>query len=406
MAASEPASFTILPPEIVDEIVQVDQRLHEICLPYIYGAVTLYKTGALVAFSDTLNSRPVISGLVKTLKIDCHQEVFARPHKRHVPPQFSENDNAVREACGAAIGGLMRLVSLEIIRPWSLLPLLPSGSFLLLRTLITKFSPHLPKFLKDHPHIESLSIELMTAKAQFHAQIPPIHLPALRAFTGPEAIARAVIADASVPALNIFWDPPPMRQTPAAATLARLALAATPITELHNDMDGWGTPDPRALARALPALTVLTYLNLRRDSSHEERAAFIAALTAALPDLHHLDTLALEDPALRARLALQHTSTLDDEWRLLHRWHSLCPTLRECTLLSGVCWVRAPTTLVLWVPGNAGRLARVGRFFEWFQETLMREETGKVLTTYASLLEKMFLAGMTGGIRLIWPFRW
>ncbi|KAJ7486746.1 hypothetical protein FB451DRAFT_1168147 [Mycena latifolia] len=264
------ASFSILPPELVDEIVQwASQSDIQIYLHFVASTGAFMKSvyptskAQSCCTRQALNSGPGISELVKTLRVNCHEEVFAPPHKRHVPPQFLVNDSAVREACGAAIEGLKRLVSLEIIRPC--------------------FSPHLPKFLQDHPRIESLSIDVMETNAQFHAQIPQIRLPALRAFTGPELVARAIIAGAAVPSPTIFWPPPPpMRQTPAAATIARLALAATPITELHNEVDGWDTPDPRALARALPALTVLTFLNLRREEARG--SAFLIALTAALPN--------------------------------------------------------------------------------------------------------------------------
>ncbi|KAJ7698369.1 hypothetical protein B0H17DRAFT_1196938 [Mycena rosella] len=406
--------FSVFPPEIVDEIVQrtppvdlfslcrVERRLHDICVPYIYEEIELVESGALLQFSDALRSRPYLSELVKALTMwvasltaamhralsylfsDCHEDLFARPHKRHIPPYFSEEDNKIRVACATAISGFNNLVYFQLTRPWSLLPLLPFVSLQCLRSFATTFSNHLAPFLDSHPQIEELHIQRMEYKAQFHASMPHVHLQALREFTGPELVASAVIPDSRVRTPTIWWAHPPMRLTSPAKCLALIARASS-ITELHNMTNGWDAPNPFFVATALPNLTLLRFQNLRRDSSPPQREKFHTQLLAALPAFHYLETLTLDEPARRPPFT---RATFNAEWDLLHAWYSLCPTLRKCTLLSGLRWKRPRRAPARWIPVNDGSLARPGKFFKWFMQIVLTCEHS-VMKAYLVVLPKL-----------------
>ncbi|KAJ6564896.1 hypothetical protein DFH09DRAFT_1475376 [Mycena vulgaris] len=368
-----PSSFTLFPDEIIDEIVQHmplsdllafcrgDDRLHAICLPHIYGAVELTETGSLVQFCKTLRSRKALKALVKSLSINCHEDIFAcTPRRRRLKgvPQFSPDEEEIRAACAAAISSLHNLVDLTLARPWSIIPLLPRRAFPQLRTLDITFSPHLAGFLADHPRITSLFVEPLYKTAQFFVQIPGMHLPALREYTGPEVVARAVLPVSSVTTITVYWDPPPLRQRLATECLSSLALSNTPVTTLRNIINGWQAPSPLAIAQALPRLEILEFLNLRRDSSPEQRAAFLRDLAVALPLLPRLTTLVVHEPGHDHP---NTPATFKKEWSLLKHWYSLCPTLTECMLLSGTRWERWPEAPMKWVPVRAS-----DEFYRWF----------------------------------------
>ncbi|KAJ7469066.1 hypothetical protein FB451DRAFT_1560120 [Mycena latifolia] len=392
---SDSASFDILPPEIIYQIIQhseprdllalcrVAWRVHSICVPSIYKAVVLSRTGALVQFSEALRSRPAFSEMVETLTINCNEDVFARPHMRHVAPHLADTDDALRTACGTAIGSLHKLVHFKLIRPWSLLPLLPPAALPSLRSFATSFSEHLATFLHTHLQIESLTIDPMERTAQFRAQMFSVHLPSLRDFAGPEVVARAIIPFSSVTAPTMFWDPAVMRHASAAKSIACLALAEEPVTELYNIMTGWDAPSPLSIAAALPELSILQFKNLARNSTAAQREAFLIALTTALPALRHLTTLVLDEPAWRAPPI---DSTFDWEWEVLHLWGDLCPALSDCTLLSGVRWERLPGANSVWLPITGDALDAVEPFFPWFFATLSAEENESMLKKYWQLL--------------------
>ncbi|KAJ6564888.1 hypothetical protein DFH09DRAFT_1475375 [Mycena vulgaris] len=326
-----PSSFAILPDEIIDEIVQHtppsdllslcrvgDRRVHPICMAHIYVVVELTGMGALVQFCKKLRSRKALKALVKSLSINFHEDIFAcKPRRRRLKgvPQFS-SDEEIPAACAAAIGGLHNLVDLTLARPWSILPFLSRRAF----PHIT-FSPHLAAFLANHPRITSLSVEPLYRAAQFFVQIPGMHLAALREYTGPERLLGS----------------PPLRQRLATECLSSLALSNTPVTALRNVISGWQAPSPLAIAQALPRLEILEFLNLRCDSSPEQRAVRLPPRPRRrTPTAPRLTTLVVHDSG-RGHPDTPATFT---ERRLLKHWYSLCPTLTECKLLSGTRWER------------------------------------------------------------------
>ncbi|KAJ7462451.1 hypothetical protein FB451DRAFT_1562451 [Mycena latifolia] len=390
-----PASFATFPSELVDAIAKqappaalhalcrVDRRLYVISLPYLYATVVLNKTGSLVQFSETLISRPALSDWVKILIIECDEEIFPRSHDRRLRPHSDANDGR-RAACATAIGGLKNLTDLVIRRPLSLLSLLPSASFPGLQAFSAKFSPHLPYFLDSHRSIESLWIPPMTKVSQFGSYMPRIHLPALREFTGPELVMRAVIPGSLVTALAVSWDPTNILTETRSTSVACLAQSAASITELTNILHGWDTLDAQTVC-GLPEVAVLRFSNRQPGSSDvqqwrfvlEQRDEFIAKLTLALPIFPNLTTLVIDDPARRMKL---RKSSFDWDWRHLNLWSSRCPTLRDCTLFDLIHWQRLPSTPDLWFPVDASGLARSGIFLLWFVWNLAYNQGSRFVT--------------------------
>lgn len=110
---------------------------------------------------------------------------------------------------------------------------------------------------------------------------------------------------------------------------------------------------------------------------------FQAYLLEALSEFHQLETLTLEEPG---RLPPFTRATFDAEWALLHEWHARCPTLRKCTLLSGLRWERPRSDPARWIPVNDGSLEHPGTFFGWFMESFVLTRESSVISAYLRVL--------------------
>ncbi|KAJ7501108.1 hypothetical protein B0H11DRAFT_2375200 [Mycena galericulata] len=361
-------SLSLFPTELLDEIAQRtprrdlpalcgagDRRVHAVCLPYLYKSVHIYSDAALERFCDTVRGNPDVSVLVKTLRIRILWATRA--------PILSKDR---RVACATALGGLHALETLELElladRNIHLLPHLPRTAFPRLRTLIATLSHDLGPFLRAHPSIERLSVGGPRRASHYRLQIPPVRLPLLRVFEGPEVLARAVIPGSRVVAPTVWWDPKLIRRTPHPNCLAFLARPQTgSVAELCSVMNGWGSPKPTFVAANIPRVNCLRFRNLRRDSSQEQRERFLADLLAALPSLRRLSRLVLEEPCRRPADVAR---TFDGEWKLLWKWSDACPSLEDCTMLSGVRWQRS--SMAQWLPVEGQPLESSQVFASWF----------------------------------------
>ncbi|KAJ7134045.1 hypothetical protein C8R43DRAFT_956352 [Mycena crocata] len=356
-----------LPSEIIDEIVQhapprellalcrADRRMYAIAITYVYRIVDIATPTALVEFCDALCAREVLVKLVTVLTISFANTADSQSRRNIL------NDRQRRATCATTIAKLHNLTELEITRAPYLLPLLPPDSFPHLRHFHATFTPHISHFLRGHPLLEALHIGYPQKHSQSRVQIPPLHLTQLRAFSGPEVLARAVLPGSRVTHPIIYWDPEPWRRAPAEKCIARLALVGSPVAALHSVMSGWDAPDPRAIAAALPDLVALEFQNL---GPPDRRVEFLDNLIAALPRFTRLRRLALYDEVQYPPWA---ESILDWEWEELDLWQTLCPSLEDCTLFSGIRWVRCPKRK-MWLPApTTDRVEEGESFLRWFE---------------------------------------
>ncbi|KAJ7162702.1 hypothetical protein C8R43DRAFT_1173484 [Mycena crocata] len=344
----------MLPEELIDGIVHLtspsellalcvaDKRLHAICVPYIYDAVKIMHPEALVAFCEVVGSWPMLAKLVHRLKISFEEYSHSAPDAAQTNPL---NQLQCRTTCATALGGLTKLLDFDIYGPMDLLPLLPPNSFPLLEAFASGFSKHIGPFLSAHTTIKHLQVGFLESIAHRRVQIPPVSLTVLETFYGPKVVARAVLPGSQVAAPAIIWETCALRDVCAEKCIMQLAQIQVPITELHNTMGGWDAPDPRRISEAMPNVEILRFENIRRDSSREHRETFLKALAAALPSFRSLGQIILEEQAQHPPLV---DKTFDKEWALLQQWATLCPTLQDCTFLSGLRWHKSPDSGEWW----------------------------------------------------------
>ncbi|KAJ7447484.1 hypothetical protein FB451DRAFT_1567556 [Mycena latifolia] len=158
-----------------------------------------------------------------------------------------------------------------------------------------------------------------------HEPIPSVHLPALRDFTGPEIVARAVVPGSTVSAPTVIWDLS-IYETSAPMSAGRFALVPAPLTKLTNIMSCWAALDPPHPRERLPPL---------------ERV-----------------------PPQKA--------TFEIEWNTVHGLQDRCLTLHSCTLFSHVDWACLPSAPPMWFPISAVDMECAESVNLWFQSTRLR----------------------------------
>jgi hypothetical protein len=117
------------------------------------------------------------------------------------------------------------------------------------------------------------------------------------------------------------------------------------VTNLTIDLPDWGGFSPVAIAEALPALTTLGFIikslipgwlsdghrtevqftKVYSESNANDPQAFLETFDAAMPALHHLEKLFIEDAAQNNRW------TYGTDWARVHVWHAQCPSLQDCS---------------------------------------------------------------------------
>ncbi|KAJ7115088.1 hypothetical protein C8R43DRAFT_1156271 [Mycena crocata] len=368
----------MLPEELIDDIVKrtppsellefcrADRRMYRISIHHLYDTVNLKRPDALITFCEALVQRPMLSELVVALNIDFREYTRTAQNPARTNPL---NNRRVRQQCATALSTLRNLTELSTLHATHLLPLLPP--FRVLESFRASFSHDIGAFLRAHPLLVAVHIGTLGRATHARVQIPPVHLPLLNTFLGPEVVARAVLPGSFVADPVIFWDAPAQRRMPAPACLARVIRARTPIIELSSILQGWcSQPDPRDLWVVDSTLEVLK-LRSTVHSAEVDQVAFLDALTQAVAGFERLTTLMLiEPPHPRRPLG---DATFDNEWELLQLWHGLCPTLAACQMLSGIRWERLPQNPVSWVPVNTPeRVQPSPEFTSWMQR---REST-------------------------------
>ncbi|KAJ6598550.1 hypothetical protein B0H10DRAFT_2231621 [Mycena sp. CBHHK59/15] len=238
--------------------------------------------------------------------------------------------------------------SLEVSGSPELFSLFSGIHFPRLRDCSIPFSINIVSFLQLHPKLSGLSLDPVPHDSVIDlSTLPPIHMPELQSFSGPEIVALSVILHSHATSVLIFWDPRLM--TNFLRAFETVEKSTIPVHELQNILLSWDTSLLSAVATCIPGLTSLSIWNISSIHAPLEMEEFFEHINETLDTLRSLVLLSIFQGAL------PHSVDTDDltwEFQTVHHWGEHMPALVACVLPSATHWVHICTNV--WYPsGNS-----------------------------------------------------
>ncbi|KAJ7143756.1 hypothetical protein C8R44DRAFT_864789 [Mycena epipterygia] len=352
-----PSRFLALPNELIHKIAgctesrdlltlcQVNRQIHDICLEWIYRSITVAGPAQVVKCCRTLISCAQTADLVRTFKISCYPRRALKSYYATV---------------GSAIRKLKNVQSLEVPPSLPLFRLFSSTQFPQLSECILPSSVDIIPFVQRHTMISILHVlpSLETpwdssdvpfdrdAPFEFMitSPIPPAHLPKLRAFIGPAALAYSVVPGSSTEYMSIDWEINGMSPSAGVATLAR---SNADVVWLQNIVLSWDCQLLSAVADHMPRLRYLLFRNI---NDFHEKELFFSCMDDTLRSLLHLEAIVLSEG-----LTDPHDEDVREEFEVVRRWGEISSILKHVTFPSNTQWRYMSVPFGggggLWLPG-------------------------------------------------------
>ncbi|KAJ6598557.1 hypothetical protein B0H10DRAFT_733479 [Mycena sp. CBHHK59/15] len=357
------SALSELPLELIDTIAQytpicdllylcrTNRRINGVCLRWICRTVAIHSPARLVAFCKTLISNVVCAKYVRTLLIHCY-------------PQYILN--VFYHLFRAALRNMESIESLEVSGSPELFSLFSGIHFPRLRDCSIPFSIDIVSFLQRHPKLTGLSLDPVPHDSVIDlSTLPPIHMPELQSFSGPEIVALSVIPRSRAASVLIFWDPRLM--TNFLSVFETVAKSTIPVRELQNILVSWDTSLLSAVATCIPGLTSLSIRNVSSIHAPLEMEEFFEHIDETLGALQSLASLSIFQGALPNSV---DTDDLAWEFQTVRRWGERAPALVACVLPSATRWVRIRANV--WYPsGNSQSTEDMLARFRWFVTTVV-----------------------------------
>ncbi|KAF7363124.1 hypothetical protein MVEN_00664900 [Mycena venus] len=286
----------------------------------------------------------------------------------------------------AAMRNVVALSEINIPRSPEILGFLAEIHFPRLRGALIPLSHDTTRFLQLHPNLEELSVQTLTRDPKiYELPIPPLSLPHLTFFSGPDTVAEALV-DSSLSRISIHWNP--QRKAPASAVYDAISHSGAELHSVYNSISYWDPALLTTIVANAPKATSLSFDNFGRIYNLGDVETVLARVDDALTKLHHLVHLRFYELNPDDHFSVED-STLDNEFEMVRRWGDRSPTLKRCVFISETLWLRLSPYVWFPIPSIEGPPER--RMHEswvrnkWFVATV-RSSTS-LPSEYAALLE-------------------
>ncbi|KAJ6462210.1 hypothetical protein C8R45DRAFT_941018 [Mycena sanguinolenta] len=162
----------------------------------------------------------------------------------------------------AAMRNLVSLSEINIPRSPKILGFLAEIHFPRLRGALIPFCRDTTRFLQLQPNLEELSVQTLTINPKlYELPIPPLSLPHLTFFDGPDTVAE-VLVDSSLSQISIYWNP--QRKAPASAVYDAISHSGAELLSVYNSISYWDPALLTTIAANAPKATSLSFDNFGR----------------------------------------------------------------------------------------------------------------------------------------------
>ncbi|KAJ7453839.1 hypothetical protein FB451DRAFT_1280883 [Mycena latifolia] len=327
-------SLPRLPVELVDKIfgtvksrdlialALTSRQLNSICICRMYANVTLEDSEqAMKCF------KPLISD------VQCAQSV------RTLTLLLRQIDTQEAFSCTlvAAMRNVVALSEINIPSSPEILGFLADIHFPRLRGASIPFSRDTARFLQLHPNLEELSVQTLTHDLRiYELPIPPLSLPHLTVFGGPDTVAEALV-ESSLSRISVYWNP--QRKAPASAVYNAISHSGAELLSVYNSISYWDPALLTTIVANAPKVTSLSFDNFGTIYDLGDVNTVLARMDDALTALRHLVHVRFYKLNPDEPFSVQG-STLENEFQMVRRWGDRSPTLKLCIFISETLWLR------------------------------------------------------------------
>ncbi|KAJ7457186.1 hypothetical protein B0H11DRAFT_2063162 [Mycena galericulata] len=394
---AEPSALLGLPNELIHAILectdtaylltlcQTNQRIHGLCLDWIYRSVHLNDPVRLLKFCENVILRKEAADAVRKFKTSCPTKDAAAVENFYITwkSAFGRMKN-IQELCVASFA-LFHLIYDLRFHNLSICSIPCSGQII--------------PFLKQHPTITWLSVYLWYEEegekddrdvaSEFTSLSQPIYMPNLRQFSGPATVAYAVMPGAPTFDMGIYWLNHDITGKTFSDILGALARMNAVGGLLTNLLSSWDSSFILAIVDHMPRVRKLHLQNMMElEDDSEEKALFISSVEGALSALPELESLTIIG---RSPPTSESYDDLDTEFDIVCRWADHSPSLSVAILSENTRWMRLVN---VWFPtlrsGGNGEVADC--HYRWFFKKVITTST--LPPMYAHMAQ--FLAGPDG----------
>ncbi|KAF7368380.1 hypothetical protein MVEN_00159700 [Mycena venus] len=378
-------SLPRLPVELIDRIsgkVETQDLISLALTSWQLNRISIRRMYANVTLEDSEQAMKCFKSLISN--VQCAQSV------RELTLRFRQIDTQKSEAFSCTLVAAMRnVVALsEINIPWSpeILGFLAETHFPRLRGALIPLSRNTTRFLQLHPNLEELFVQTLTHDPKnYELPIPPLSLPRLTFFSGPDTFAEALV-DSSLSRISVYWNP--WRKAPASAVYEAISHSGAELLSVYNSISYWDPALLTTIVANAPKVTSLSFDNFGRIYNLGDVETVLARVDDALTKLHHLVHLRFYELNPDDHFSVQG-STLENEFQMVRRWGDRSPTLKRCVFVSETLWLRLSPYVWFPIPSSDGppehRMHESWVRNKWFVATV-RSSTS-LPSEYAALLE-------------------
>ncbi|KAJ7023728.1 hypothetical protein C8F04DRAFT_1271075 [Mycena alexandri] len=174
--------------------------------------------------------------------------------------------------------------------------------------------------------------------------MPPLSLPHLTYFGGPDTVAEALV-NSSLSRIDVYWNP--QRKAPASAVYDAISHSGAELLSVYNSISCWDPVLLTTIVANAPKVTSISFDNFGPIYDLGDVETVLALVDDALTELRHLVYLRFYEPNPDNHTSVQ-ASTLEKEFQMIRRWGNRSPTLQRCVFISKTLWLRLKPNL--WFP--------------------------------------------------------
>ncbi|KAJ7473619.1 hypothetical protein B0H11DRAFT_2282492 [Mycena galericulata] len=372
-----------LPGELIDKISGkvergdlislsiTSRKLNGICIRRMYANVTLKDSERAMKCFKSLISNVQCAQSVKKLTLLFRQ---------------IDTQEAFSSALVAAMRNVVALSEINIPKSPEILGFLAEIHFPRLRGALIPFCHDTVRFLQLHPHLEELCVQTLGHDPKIYdLPIPPLSLPHLTFFSGPDTVAEALV-DSRLSQISVYWNPE--RKAPASAVYDTISRSGAELLSVYNSISYWDPALLTTIVANAPKVTSISFDNFGTIYDLGDVETVLARVDDALTRLRHLEHLRFYELNPDDHFSVQHT-TLDNEFQMVLRWGNRSPALKRCVFISETLWLRFSPDVWFPIPSIDGPPERRDHESwvrnKWFIATV--RSSPSLPSEYAGLLE-------------------
>jgi hypothetical protein len=157
---------------------------------------------------------------------------------------------------------VVALTEINIPRSPKILGFLAEIHFPRLYGALIPLSCDTTRFLQLHPNLGELSVQTLTHDPKiYELPIPPLSLPHLTFFGGPDTVAEAIV-DSSLSHISIHWNP--QRKAPTSTVYEAISHSGAELLSVYNSISYWDPALLTTIVENAPKVTSLSFDNFGR----------------------------------------------------------------------------------------------------------------------------------------------